>query len=193
MFPDLTGRRHVAEWIRRHEQGPESLSERLRRFASAQWNLYWRAVKMHEEGKRHSYRQFGVGAAALAFRPDRHITEGQASLFLGYNSKETPNGPRHCAERRVFEKAFSAGYKQIVGMVVVRPYQPDDDSGHKCTTLHPCRECRVMMTFHPLAWPGMPLITALPPPEGPIDYDRWIPVHESHVLADILQIHKAAK
>src|SRR4051812_38806770 len=104
MIPDLTGEQQFAEWIRRHSEGPEPLPERLRRFQSSLWVLYWHAVRMSDEGRRHSYRGFGVGAAALAFRPDRHILDGQAGYFVGYNSKETPDAAKHCAERRVFEK-----------------------------------------------------------------------------------------
>lgn len=193
---DPTGSRQIAEWMERHLTRPEGLEERLRRFWSWRKLLYWHAVDMHEEGKKHQHRYFGVGAAALAFRPDRTIWNGQAEIMLGYNSKDEKRGiPKCCAERRLFEMAVAKGYVQVVGMVVVGEYQPDDTSGHECTTLHPCLTCRQMMATHTLAWLDMPIMTALPPPKDSLDWgtaewDRWVPTHEWHALGEILAIHQ---
>ncbi|HCC05991.1 TPA: hypothetical protein DEP94_01355 [Candidatus Nomurabacteria bacterium] len=182
----------VQEWMERHESRPETKEERLQRFWSAKWNLYWSAVDKMAEGKKHQYRGFGVGAATLAFRPDKHIWGGQAKIFTGFNSKEKPNSQKHCAEKRIFESATASGYVQLVGLVVVGPYQPDDFSHHECSTLHPCKQCRDMMRNHPLAWPEMPILTALPPPEGILEslLPRWEPICELHMLKEILEIHE---
>lgn len=180
----------VADWMDRHAQGPEPLSERLRRFKSYSKSLYWSAVEQYEEGRKHQYRNFGVGAAALAFRPDRHIWNGQAECFFGFNTMPIKGGYKCCAERMLFQLVMAAGYAQVIGLIVVGEYQPDDTSGYECTTLHPCVDCRVMMKNHPLAWDNMPIMTALPPPYGPIDYNQWKPTSEWHTLGGILRKHK---
>lgn len=203
----------VAAYFEKHRRAPETLGERLARFRSYFWTLYWKALDMHEVGKTKSYRGFGVGAAGLAFRSDRHIWDGQAGRVIGFNSKTHPDdAEKCCAERRMFDMAVALGYEQLVGIVVVGPHQKDDTTGHECTTLHPCILCRTMMRDHPLAWPQMPIITALPPPEtldrskdyvrlppgmrpedlGSIKPIEWCPTYELHTLEEILEIHKTA-
>lgn len=191
-LPITTFEDQVLDWHNKHASGPEPIEERLRRFESYKKTLYWKAVDEYNEGKKNQYRGFGVGAAALAFRGDRHILNGQAEIFTGFNIMPEKGGEKHCAEKRLFEAAAAAGYTQIVGLVVVGEYQPDDTSGHECTTLHPCALCRNMMMESPLAWPEMPIVTAQPPDidESLID-EYWEPVRERHTLAEILAIHDA--
>ncbi len=182
-----------AEYFLRHEMGPETPEEQARRFWSSRKVLYWKAERMRQLGKKHQYRSFGVGAAALVFRNDRHLWEGGTGTTIGYNSKQTPVGRKCCAERRLFNVASAMKWQRIVGIVVVGLYQPDDTSKHECTTLHPCLECREMMRDHPLARMDMPIITALPPPEEPFDIDRWEPEQEWHTLGEILDIHRTPR
>lgn len=193
---DPLGERQIAAWIHWHLTQPEDEHDRMLRFMSWRMPLYFEAVRMQEEGKKFQYRKFGVGVAALAFDPDKSIWDGQVKIVTGYNSKDEARGiPRKCAEARMFEAALEGGYKRIDGMIVVAEYQPDDVSGHQCTTLHPCHSCRKMMLEHSLAWPGMPIVTALPPPSDIVTWshekiDQWRPVWEWHTLEEILQIHK---
>lgn len=186
---DVGGEKQLCDYLEKQLQSPEPLPERLRRFRSHLPFLYWAAEDNRKEGMKRQYRRFGVGAAALAFRPgDSIYWPDQSMVLTGFNSKEHQGGPKCCAERRLFEDATRRDVVQIVGIVVVGPYQPDDTSGHECTTLHPCHDCRTMMANHPLAWTGMPIMTALPPP-----CDRptpgWEPEREWHTLGQLLHIH----
>lgn len=183
----LEEERQIKEYIRRQRAGPEPLQERVRRFCSYLPALYWAAEDMREIGATRQYRGFGVGAAVLAFRPNGFYRQDHYKIFAGHNSKERPDGPKCCAERRALENALAEGYVMAVGLAIVAPYQPDDTSGHECIVLHPCLDCRVMMAYHRLTWWGMPIVSCLPPPKE--IHPTWVPTHRAHTLGEILHIH----
>jgi cytidine deaminase len=70
--------------------------------------------------------------------------KSRIGTYFGGNIKRLP-GPdpdKICAERVALRKARAAGYPLVIGLAVIGPYQPDQESSRESRTLHPCGECR---------------------------------------------------
>jgi cytidine deaminase len=89
-----------------------------------------------------SYRDFPVGCALYAFKPNAYYYEDVHKVFRGANIKIGKNSPKICAEQVAINAARAEGYKMILGMAIAANYQPDDKSGLVTKTLHPCFDCR---------------------------------------------------
>lgn len=94
-----------------------------------------------------SYRNFNVGAAAVAlkYRPSR------LSFLSGINAKPDEDSELNMhAEQLAIQKAIDREDTAISMLVVVGDTQPDKQSGHEMHTLHPCGLCRDVMDASPL-------------------------------------------
>ena len=104
-----------------------------------------------------SYRDFNVGAGALAIRGN------VSGRLLGFNVKhdETDTVNIH-AEDLVTAKAQDAGFNEIAVMAVIGPTQEDHASGQLMPTLHPCGRCRSRFKESPLITDRTLFVTARP-------------------------------
>jgi cytidine deaminase len=104
-----------------------------------------------------SYRDFNVGAGALAIRGN------ESGRLLGFNVKhdETDAVNIH-AEDLVTAKAQDAGFTEIAVVAVVGPTQEDHVSGQLMPTLHPCGRCRTRFKESPLITDRTLFVTARP-------------------------------
>lgn len=200
----LSERNQVPEHHRASGEVPEQLMEALQEFWDSKEELYDRALAMYykvrEEGL--SYRFFGVGAAALVL--DRKT--GKTKIWSGYNEKylysngdgTSEKSQKHCAELKIVNRAKELDFT-VVGIVVVGEHQREYE-GMKCTTLHPCRECRNRLSPEPgppgsdrpgssQTWPGMPIVTVSVPTEHPQHVSEHTLVEEIHTLAEIIDTH----
>jgi cytidine deaminase len=130
-----------------------------------------------------SYRNFKVGCAILAWRPEGQGMTGHYKVFAAANVKPLADGPKQCAETTAVCYARSNGYTTIIAIVVAGEPQADDKSGIRSATLHPCWRCRT-------------LLRALPEVE---DETIVLTVHnhnvtvEEYTMAQILQLHGDAE
>ena len=98
-----------------------------------------------------SYRGFKVGCACLAYNSALEGT-GQApyQVFTGSNQKPNSLGPKVCAEQvavnSVFLKQLEGGDQKVIGLLVAGNPQEDSASGLNPPTLHPCEDCRELVT-----------------------------------------------
>jgi len=137
-----------------------SRKEKIRQLQSSLEPLYWQAVRARELGRSH--RGFKVGCALLAFRKDARRAD-RWGIFYGMNTKVEKASRPVCAEPIAVNAAYSSGFDEVIGMVVVGRPQLDEHSGLTCKTLHPCHECRVFLRNHPIVPRHARIITALPP------------------------------
>lgn len=175
---------------RLQSEEPEKLKEALEYFWSQKKELYHLAYAMQRKviEERLSYRDFGVGAAAVVYRS----SDNSFAIMPGWNEKKTKSSVKHCAEMKIFEKAQNQGYDKVIGIVVVGERQ-EDASKVACTTLHPCRECRNVMRRSRLAWSDMPVVTmSIPPDVDFADLGDYSPVEEQNTLAQLLFEHDNA-
>ncbi|MBP9711107.1 MAG: hypothetical protein KBD50_02520 [Candidatus Pacebacteria bacterium] len=93
-----------------------------------------------------SYREFRVGTAVLAYRPHPKPAE-RFRVFLGANVKADEFARPICAEPPPVLAAYHAGFRRIVGMVVVGNRNLDHASNLNPDTLHSCGECRRVLTY----------------------------------------------
>ncbi len=175
---------------RLYGEEPKELKDALEYFWNNKVTLYQSAYAMQRKviDEKLNYRNFGVGAAAVVLNTETNEFE----ILTGWNSKETPDADKHCAERRILDQATARGFDKIVGILVVAEHQ-DDPSQINCTTLHPCRVCRNMFRDSSLAWPDMPVVTMSIPPD--VDYNElgsYSPVEEQHTLANLMFAHDSA-
>ncbi|HET9174114.1 MAG TPA: hypothetical protein VFN56_02420 [Candidatus Saccharimonadales bacterium] len=91
-----------------------------------------------------SYRGFKVGAAALVTNVD-----GEIRIFDGANYKLRKDDETICAEKSVLNKVIKNKFDRVIAMVVSGPIQPDRHSGLELPTLHPCGDCRTLLSVAP--------------------------------------------
>lgn len=116
---------------------PRKLFEEIRdHMIHTAWILQW---------QNQSYRNFGVGAAALAY----DTREGIAKLIIGVNFKRNPQDRKYCAEADVADRLWARGFDTVTALVICGPPQPDEASGLVTPTLHPCAACRDMFLCFP--------------------------------------------
>jgi cytidine deaminase len=113
---------------------PESPNlDELLKFASFAWEL----------GQH--YGGFKVGAVGL-FQGRVSFSDPEAReafVFLGANTKQTPDSPKDCAEMKIMR--IAEGSEAIVEeFVVLGKPRPEDTA----PTLHPCEACRKLMRSH---------------------------------------------
>lgn len=89
--------------------------------------------------ERTSYRDFHVGVAVLAFKPD-----GTHDVISGanYKGKKGDDPDKKCGEEAALVEAWNAGYRYIAALLVVGEPQLDEVTGKTHETLHPCEGCR---------------------------------------------------
>jgi len=174
----------------------EEMKRALDFFWSRKEELYRRAYYMQRKviWEHKSYRNYGVGSAAVAY--NRNTKE--ILIIDGYNEKEADDIPKHCGEMKIVEKARELGFTKIIGMVVVAEPQ-EDPSEVECTTLHPCRECKNMLSPHmggndrpgnDLTWDGMPVATFSIPADELEDMDEeYVIEEELHTLGEMIAKH----
>lgn len=107
-----------------------------------------------------SYRDFNVGAAVLALKPE----VARKQFLTGINAKPEPETEVNIhAEQLAIQKARDRGFTAIRIVAVIGETQNDTQSGHEMCTLHPCGLCRAAMEHSPLIDNDKTLIvTALP-------------------------------
>jgi len=167
---------------------PTELKEAHNYFWSNKESLYREALAMYKKviAEKLSYRDFGVGAAAVV----QNTQTGDFTIVSGWNSKERPDAIKHCAEKRIYERAKHEGYDKVIGILVVAQHQIDDETGVSCTTLHPCHTCREMLKDSPLSWSNMPIITmSIPPNEEGSVVGEYSLLEEQHTLDELLKKH----
>ncbi len=153
--------------------------ERTQRFRQSARHLYERALAA--KGLGMSYRDFTVGSAALAFRPNLpHFASWK--VFTGMNTKHARNMRPVCSEPVTINSAFAEDYGLIVGIVVVGQLREEDVGVTK--TLHPCQECRWFMSGHPLIDQNTIVMTAQPPESG------GMAVREITTVGRLLRLHR---
>ncbi|HYF28906.1 MAG TPA: hypothetical protein VEA36_00890 [Candidatus Paceibacterota bacterium] len=165
-FPE-TRKRIVPRW------------ELYQRFRQSTEYLYWQAVSARELAQ--SYRQFNVGCALLAFRPDRPHRQSY-EVHVGMNLKVAQQARPVCAEPIAIGGAHGAGCSRAIGMVIVGELREEDVDVLK--TLHPCTECRLLMEDHPIIRPDTIIVTARPPVDG------RVPEYEIRTFKRLLEFHR---
>jgi hypothetical protein len=102
-------------------------------------NLIDRAFEARKRAVSHRAIPFHVGVAALVYDPK----DDSFGIVDGANYKPLSgkDGPRKCGEEEPEEEAERVGLK-IVGIVVVAPHQPDDETGIDLGVTPSCAHCR---------------------------------------------------
>ena len=108
------------------------------------WEFYQRKgegirIAMQARSRANNYRDFKVGASVL-YRRGRRFNWTDGSNWM-----PTKGGLKMCAEREALLDAYSSRGDEIIAIVVVGSYQPDDYSGKTSRTLHPCKGCRELI------------------------------------------------
>lgn len=167
---------------------PIGRREQLERFNSALEPLYWQAVRV--SGLSRSYRDFRVSCAVFAYRAEVDSFADHWGVFYGMNTKVEEDSRPVCAEPIAVNSAYAAGYKEIVGILIIGEPQVDSYSGLRGPTLHCCHECRVFLRDHPIVPRHVRIFTALPP--GMLGSDHGGPWFEVHTLGQMLSLHGEA-
>ncbi|MDO8529526.1 MAG: cytidine deaminase [bacterium] len=107
-----------------------------------------------------SYRNFTVGCALYAFKPDAYYYNDVHKVFRGVNMKIGKNSHKICAEQVAIGAARAEGYRFIIGMAVAGKPQPDDESFLAPDTLHSCSDCRELFKKLPELSGDSRIITA---------------------------------
>jgi cytidine deaminase len=92
-----------------------------------------------------SYRDFNVGASAMAMRTDPPIV----GYLFGANLTPYQGAPKRCAEMEVLHKTRESGFDRILALAT---FGPDDEGSVNSVispTLHPCAECRTLLKSEP--------------------------------------------
>ncbi len=109
------------------------------------FEAFQRAQKARERAI--SYRDFKVGATALALKSNGRQTE----WFDGANIKPEPQALTSVhAEQAALKKATNADFTAVSMIAVVGETQHDQQSGREMVTLHPCGLCRDTFLESPL-------------------------------------------
>ena len=173
---DISSSRELARYLNPGKH--VSRKEHLRRLEELWEVLYWQAFEARKLASSH--REFAVGCAVLGFSQDRWYGP-RWRVFKGANAKILPESRTVCAEAIALGAALQAGCAEIIGMVVVGEPQEDSYSKKVFPTLHPCHECRVLMSSHPLMKGRARILTAVPA-DPPATF-------RIHTLRQILAIH----
>lgn len=123
-----------------------------------------------------NYRRFNVGASILA-------SNGKdLEIFGGANIMNGEGHPKVCAEQQALKYAFLNEYYDVLNVCVVGEPQPDKESGLVSLTLHPCGDCRKLMTIRERLSPETLIYT--------FTFTRNHT--ELHTLQDIIKRHQKA-
>src|SRR5687768_14678056 len=121
---------------------PEEYDPALVTLSSLTNLVYLIRAAKQASAKASSWRDFNVGAAAMAY----DLSRGRIGFLLGYNFKPVNPGEVNIhAEQIVIAKARYHGLDRIFSMAVWGKEQPDQQSDILSATLHPCGRCREMM------------------------------------------------
>ena len=124
-----------------------------------------------------SYRNYFVGCTVLAFNAYAAMPGERYKIFSGSNIKIYPDQPKLCAEPIAVAGAKNAGYKLIVGMVVVGT--PQAENGKICSTLRPCMNCRTICSALDIVVPQTVIYTAHLEEDG---------IFEQFTMASLVQL-----
>lgn len=177
------GTNMTPEQLLRHYDPLRSVGrmEQMQRLRESWEVLYWQALRARNMAT--SYRDFKVGCALLAFREDASDYASRWKVFYGMNTKIESDSRPVCAEPIALLAARAADYTEVLGIVVVGLPQVDAHSGRCDKTLHPCRECRLLLASCPIMKPHTRIVTATP-------FESGQPIHwEIHTLRHILRLH----
>ncbi len=87
------------------------------------------------------YRDFKVGCSVFT------VEDRRPEVFIGYNLKPNQGGAKLCAEQAALSSAIiNSGNKEVVGIFVAGESQADLESGLNSPTLHPCANCRELVS-----------------------------------------------
>ncbi len=103
-----------------------------------------RKSRLANEDETYSYRGFKVGVTGLFWVPDT-----QDTVFLSAGNLKKQGKPKFCAEQRLLIRARKAGFTQAIGLVITATtdrQKISEVTGLPTPTLHPCEECRSVLS-----------------------------------------------
>ena len=130
-----------------------------------------------------SWRDFRVGCAALARDPPEDSDLPELGKFPGANLKMSEYAFKVCAELFAIQAARLAGYREVLGLVIVGDPQEDHASRLLTPTLEPCEDCRTALPNFPEV--GMDMFVATFYPKAQI----W----EIQYLQEMIAKHEFAR
>jgi len=116
-------------------------------FKSLHQHLWIRARVAAFQAK--SYRGFKVGCAMLGYRRNVPVYIPKVGIVTGFNIKESPNGPKTCAEQNALEEIKRERFDLVIALAVAGVPQEDHASGKCHENLYPCGGCRKLLVESP--------------------------------------------